>query len=253
MTIRESLYFTYAGQNSYDKGLINVNVIGGLFDEPVHGARNALEDRDISGKRYLRKMDEDNLEFTVAFYFQDGFDRDKIRDTTRWLLQETYQPLVFSEYPDRIFYAVATGSYQLVHNGIKQGYLELAFRCNAPHAYSPIYRSPTFDLSDNDSTVVEFDNKGDKDVQPIIYIEKVGQGDIQLKNLSDSGRVMEIVSLVDNEVIKLDCANAELETNMDINRHNDFNFNWLNLVYGVNRVEVTGACRLYYICQFKIY
>ena len=254
MTIRDSVYITYAGQRSYDKGILNVNVTGGMYDEPVSGARNVQEDRNMGGERFLRNVDEDNLEFDITLYFEDNLSREKVRDITRWLLQDRHQPLIFNEHPDRIFYAVAEGSYRLIHNGVQEGYLELSFRCNAPHAFSPTYQSPTFNLTGGRSVhKVEFENLGDKDVSPILFIHKIGDGDIEIKNLSDNGKITKIRNLVNNERIEIDSANNKIKSNTDLNRYNDFNYEWFNLVYGLNHIEVTGSCNIYYVCQFKIY
>ncbi|WP_226035600.1 distal tail protein Dit [Aquibacillus saliphilus] len=255
MTISESLDFSYAGVQSYTKGLYNVSTSGGLYEEEIAGNRSINEDEDIQGNRYLKDIDNQPLEFPVSFYFRDKFDREKIRDTTRWLLQNKYQPLIFNNYPDRIFYAIAVGSYRLIHNGLEQGYLQLNFRCKNHYAYSPTIQSESYNLSNNitSGTVIDFENKGDMDVQPVLHIQKVGAGDISFTNLSDEGKTMSLNNLVDGEEITIDCDSAELNTITGYNRYNDFNFNWLNLIYGINRINVKGNCIFSYTCQFKIY
>lgn len=253
--IRESLEFTYDGIASQNRGLYNIAVASGLLDEPITGRRTIQEDRDISGKRYLKKVDNEPLEFPVSFYFKDKYDDDKIRETVRWLLQDSYKPLIFSGNPNRVFYAVFIGDTRLVHNGLKEGYLTLTVRCDSNHAYSKVIASELHDLSNNSSegTLIDFKNSGDMDVQPVIYIEKIGSGDVRFVNTSDGGKSMEIKNLLDGENIKIDCNNQIIETNSGFNRYNDFDFNWLNLIYGVNRMRVYGACKLYYKIQFKLY
>lgn len=235
-------------------GLYNISTSAGLYEEHIAGNRGIEEDRDITGNRYLKDIDKEPLEFDVSFYFDQSFDHEKLRETTRWLLQDTYKPLVFSNHPNRILFAVPVGSYQLVHNGLKQGYLNLTFRCNAPHAYTA-FVSDTRNLSDNPDggTDLQFSNNGDMDTQPIIQIHKVGNGNISFTNLSDGGKKMSIHNLLDDEKITIDCQNKEITTNTGFNRYDDFDFNWLNLIYGSNTINVEGTCHLKYIIQSKIY
>ncbi|MBU9714413.1 phage tail domain-containing protein [Evansella tamaricis] len=255
MTISSSLYFTYAGINSYDMGLINISSSAGLYNDPIIGSRNLIEDQDIGGKRYLKTIDYEPLEFPIVMYFNEVFNDEKIREISRWLLQDNYQPLVFSNNQNRYLQAVPVGDFDLIHNGLKQGYLSLWFRCDTFHAYTPFVSSRLYDLSENteEGTMINFQNNGDLETQPIIYLEKVGEGDVTFVNTSDGGKTMTISNVIDGEKITIDNTIHDLKWNSNVNYYNDFDFNWMNLVYGVNRIKVLGNCKFYYKCQFKIY
>lgn len=147
MSIRDSEYFIYDGIRSNDRGIMNVNVNTGMLEENFAYKRD-IQEVDIRGRRpYFQEIKKAPLVFTVSFAFEEDWgDRNHIRDIARWLTgQEYYKPLIFSGDPERIFYAVVIESPTLVHNGLKQGYVNLTFRCNDSYAYSPIYHSKVYD------------------------------------------------------------------------------------------------------------
>ncbi len=255
MTFRDDMNFQFSNEDSEIHGLYNVSTNAGLFEEPISGNRSIEEDEDISGRRYLKRIRKEPLEFPVSFFFRDKFDQEKIRKTARWLLQDTYKPLVFKNNPNRVMYGVFLGTPQLVHNGLEEGYLTLNFRCNTYHAYTNAERSQMYDFSSNvlEGTNVTWTNKGDFDCRPILYIRKVGDGDISIINYSDGGRELKLTNLVDGEELEIDGMNEELNTNSGFNRHNDYNHGWLNLVYGDNSIKVLGNCEIYYLAQYNIY
>ncbi|MDR6779319.1 MULTISPECIES: distal tail protein Dit [Paenibacillus] len=164
ITIRESLYFSYAGIQSDFYGIVNVNMSSGMQEE-VFAASRSINEVSIKGrdKPYFQSTKKEPLKFNVSFAFEDKWDDVKIREVAIWLTEQSYyQPLFFSEDPEKIYYALCVDDINLVHNCLRQGYITLAFRCDAPYAYSSIYNPPVYKWRYQPFDVQVNDTNGDK-------------------------------------------------------------------------------------------
>ncbi|QSF43554.1 distal tail protein Dit [Paenibacillus tianjinensis] len=147
MTIRDSLYFSFAGKKSINYGIYNVNIDSGMQEETFAPTAEIVEET-IKGrdKPYFQRLKREPLKFSVNFAFEDTWDTQKIREVAQWLTSpEYYQELYFTNEqgnnPERIFYAMVVDDSTLVHNSLKQGYVKLTFRCDSPYSYTPITTS----------------------------------------------------------------------------------------------------------------
>ncbi len=255
MTIKESIYFKYDGINSKDEGILNVKVDSGLYEESLVSSKRVVEDK-IEGrhKPYKKYIERDSLEIPVSFYFTDTWDDDKIRRVARWLDQEEYKPLIFESQPNKIYYAMVNTSIDVIHNGLKQGYLTLTFKCDTYHAFSAMHQE-IHDLSSNtvDGTTIKFNNQGDTLLSPTVIIQKVGAGDVSIINNSDGGKEFKMTGLVDTEEVEVDNEYREITTNqVNTQRYTNFNMNWMELLVGVNRLQVYGDCKLAFQYELKL-
>ena len=66
---------------------------------------------------------------------------------------------------------------------------------------------------------------------------------VVIKNLTTSTSSV-VKNNVANEVVILDGANNIVSSNQNVTRifGGDFNFNWIPLIYGENKIEITGNC-----------
>lgn len=147
MSIRDSLWFSYAGLFSSHFGIINVNMNDGMQEEPLTSPRE-INSISVKGRDrpYFQNIKKDSLKFNVSFAFEDNYDTQKLREVTRWLTEhDYYQELFFTDdigrNPEKIYYALVVDDPTLVHNCLKQGYVKLTFECDGPNAYSPILTS----------------------------------------------------------------------------------------------------------------
>lgn len=144
ITIRDALYFSYAGRKSVDFGIVNVNLNSGMLEESFVPSRSIVEEKVKGRDRpYFMRTEVEPLQFSVSFAFEESWDEDKIREVARWLTQhDYYQELSFTTEegvnPEKIFYALAVDEATLIHNGLRQGYISLTFRCDSPYACSPV-------------------------------------------------------------------------------------------------------------------
>ena len=254
MAVMESIEFCYNGLYSSDFGIYNVSLDNGLFSEPFLAPKAIIETK-IRGndKPYFSGVEYEPLKFTLSFAFANAWDDAKIREVARWLNQDYYKPLWFSENPSRIFYCMIVDETELVHNGLKQGYIKLNVRCDSPYTYSPVLTLGTIDYSLNSGTqTLEFVNDGDLVLKPEMWIKKVGNGDITIVNKTNGNKMFKLSSLINGETVFIDNERQHIETDVPNEyRFSNFNNTYLQLVRGKNVLEITGACTLDFRYQYK--
>lgn len=237
LPIRSSEYFSYAGINSKDLGIINVNITQGLLEEPFLANREIIEE-SIPGriKPYFKHLQYQPLEFTISGFFEEVLDETHLREIARWLHQDYYQPLWFSDNPERIFYAMYVDDSTLVHNG-QQGYFTLKFRCDSPYSYSTVYTTEI--ITDS---ICEIRNLGDLNLYPEIWIYKTGDGDFSIKNLTNNEKTTIFTDLVNNETVYLNCESEDIVSDISgVYRYSNYNQVPLELILGKNDLEISGG------------
>ncbi|WP_010498398.1 distal tail protein Dit [Paenibacillus elgii] len=144
--MKEGIDFYYDGVYSLDMGLINCKVESGFFEEPFLSQRE-IHEISVRGrdKPYFQGVKRSPLSFSLTFAFVDYYDEEKIRAVARWLNKDNYKPFYTSDNPERIFYCMLESESTLLHNGLKQGYVNLKFRCDSPYSYSPVYTSKLYE------------------------------------------------------------------------------------------------------------
>jgi predicted phage tail component-like protein len=387
MSLRTSLFFNFDGIDSNEMGIYNVNINNGMLEESFIPNRSIRETK-VKGnhKPYFHGVEYEPLELELTFAFDGSWDISKVRQVARWLCQDSYKPLYFSENPNRIYYVIANDDSQLIHNGLMQGYLTIKMRCDSPFSYSQEYLSVTYDFSSNPIIKIEdtqldfssgtltnlvatttgelelskdslgayistgvrispeidltkaysygyinstiswtsliptstsilietsvdngltwqeatngqsiknlflgkdlkytkvlvrqtlstsnttvtpqissisieikvgilFENYGDTNISPELWIYKVGIGDVSLINHTKSMEVFKFSGLVDAETVYIDNENEQIETDIvDTYRYNNFNNQYLDLITGLNILEVVGNGKFRFRTRFK--
>lgn len=248
MAIRSSLYFLFDGQNSQDFGIVSVNISSGMPEEPFM-ANRVINEVKIRGKDkpIFSTVTHDPLSFTLTFAFMNGFDSDALRKVTRWLSVSYFKPLQFSDNLDRVYYAMPSAESVLVHSA-GQGYITLTMRCDSPYSYSPTFLSPIYDLSSNSAsgTQIQLVNNGDVSIYPEIYIDKVGNGNVSITNLSNNGNVFAYTGLVNGENVFTNCETELIISDLipTTYRYSVFNNGFLQIIYGTNNLLILGNAKI---------
>ncbi|GFN32609.1 hypothetical protein PCURB6_28690 [Paenibacillus curdlanolyticus] len=205
---------------------------------------------------YHMGVEYEPISFTLNFAFDGGFTSDKLRAVARWLYRDFYQPLIFEQRADRIYYAMATEQPKLIHNGANQGYVSVTFRCNSPFSFSPVYVNNLIDFSNNtsDGTYLSFTNIGDLPIKPSFEVDIVSGNYFKIQNLSDGGKFMEFSGLLTGESLRIDGDLRTIDSNLPLSFPYDkqsYKSDFIQLLQGVNYLRIFGNVRLKIITQYK--
>lgn len=263
----QSEYFIFDGVKSSDMGIHLIRMESGMIPSPFFGGLN-IEDERVKNKivPYHYGVSKEPIEFTIQVSPLEREWTPQLRNKVgRWLVQDRYKPFQTADDMGKIYYAICTEApnFELASN---RGYLELTFKTNSPYVWTIPYIESFNLLNNNTTTIIEIENNSNVleyfyPKMEISLLQLNGSAtntkQVKIKNLSDGGRefILGIKNnLVGNEVIGIDCENEIIKTANPIhsNVFSKFNRNWLRLVYGVNRLEVTGKCQLGFKSQFPI-
>ena len=256
MAVSESLKFFYDGVDFYEKyNLLNIHIDSGMFQETFLASRN-IKEQKIRGnnKPYFQEIEDGVLSLKLTIGFENGFDEDKLRSLARDLKKDFYRKLIFSENPERVFFAILVDEPTLVHTGNNVGYISCSFRCDSPYTYSNTYTSKLYDLSSNTSqgTEIIFTNNGDLPCDAIIQVQVIDNNSFSIVNKSDSGKTISFSSLSDNEIITIDTENEEVETSLpDLHRFSNMTGDFYDFPIGINRLQIFGNIILQFKYEFK--
>ena len=246
----------YANEYSTDYDIININVNSGMAEETIVPEKTILEQR-VKGKTsgYFQGIEYSSRVIPVSFAFNNTFDNDKLQNAIRWLCnQDYYKPLIFSENPNKIYYAlVAESESKLIHNYNYSGYINLNFRCNDYYAFSKIYQK-VYDLTNNteSGTIIEIMNLGDITIYPKLEIYKNTTEAFQINNLSNSNAEFKFNSITNQTTVTVYNEEEIIESsNVGEYLNNQFNDNYLALVRGNNRLKILGKAQLKITYQYK--
>lgn len=243
----------YDGKRSDSFNICNVSINSGLYEEPFVSSRSLVE-TSIKGndKPYLNWIKPEPLVLDLAFAFLTPWDDDSIQDVKEWLSQNYYKPLIFSDDVDRLYYCVLISDPKILHNGLCEGYCTLQFRCDGAYSYSPVYID-YWDLSDNTNSIIkEVKNLSKIECKPTLEIIKIDAGDFTINNLSNGNAEFKFTGLLNNEIITVNNDSRRIDTNNPgTYRYDTFNDNYLSLPKGINRLKITGKCKINIKYQFK--
>jgi predicted phage tail component-like protein len=248
MTIKESMFFSFNGQNCRDFGIVHVAIDSGMQDEPFTPSRKRIEHKIRGNHRpYLLDIEYEPLQIPIRLYLEESLTSEKLREIANWLTTEDYAPLIFDSKKGHIYYAMLVDEGTLTHNNNSQGYLSLVFGCDGPWAWTPAY-SQFCDFSTNpqDGTPYSIVNKGDLPTQPIVEVEVVSGDNFSITNTSNGGEALAFNGLAAGEKLIIDCLNKTIQTDIPgiyrySSRLSDSRF--LTLLKGNNQLIIKGKIK----------
>lgn len=209
----ESMNFTYDGISSEDFGVVMVNSGSGLFKEPFLANRTIIEkstaNRDVP---IFTGVGEKPLSFPLTIFIEEWEKRDNLRAIARWLNQKEYKPFWFESNPDRVMDVLIEGTPQLVHNGIKEGYITLNVRCKT-HYYKS--QPKIYERTINGTYTDWINNDGDETIAPYIEIKKIGNGGtVQIQTSVEGRQVNNLIikDMLDGEIAYINCVDEQIRS-----------------------------------------
>lgn len=89
-----------------------------------------------------------------------------------------------------------------------------------------------------------FNNTGDLEVRPEIWIKKIGDGDVEIIN-RDTGDSFKFTGLTDGEEVYVDNDLEDIVSSLDgVYRYDNFNDGYMVIPRGRNDLEVRGTCKI---------
>ena len=256
-----STLFSYNGIRSDQMGISLVHMESGpLLQSQFWGDIEIISEL-IPGNNtpYIYGQRINPLRVKLTLSPLDGYWTSELKSAvTRWLNNGKFNEFYSTDDIDRIYYLAYVGSSELHETGNKQGYIDVEFQNIDCYVRSPVMEK-NFHLQNlgNNSTIIELEVKGDEKIYPKIFIQKIGAGDIEIKNLSYGEGTFRLNNLYDNEIVIVDGKNRTIESNIpDRLLYDNFSGYYLKFapnILGdgsVQRLRITGACKLKFVYRY---
>lgn len=256
--------FTFDGISSLDHGLILCSIGGQGQDNVSFGnVANIVETRipnRVTPIHHGVRYNDKPLEFQIVFASENKMDRYEIQEVAMWLTGHQDYRWLTIEQPDMadyMFKCIITELKPISVSGYPVGF-SANVRCDCPYAYGhPVEQS--FELYYWNDIVLRNESSTYEYIKPHIKFYPItGSPVIEIDNLSDGGRVTEIIYESQDIVIDMDNENevivardpSDEETVLPYNMYSGFNMNFFRLVHGDNILRVFGFGTLVITTQF---
>ncbi len=173
--LRNAPHFIFNGKHTRDFNVNNVLVDSGLAKDTFLADRQLITERTrYNDKSYLLGYIESPLKFRIRLLFDPHkFTLANIADLRRWIDTDTYKEFKFDNEEESslhiIMYAIVTGSSELSHNVINDGYLDLEFETNSSRKYSEILEDNyDFSITATEKVLKEYS----QELHSLLTIEK---------------------------------------------------------------------------------
>jgi len=250
--------FTYNGISSIDMGVMLVKIDTGMVEQNFGMPRSIITSKikDVLQPLFYG-FEEEPIRFKIIIAKQGEWTTTDRMNICKWLFQNNYRDFISNDDITIIYKCVAIGQPKFYNNANNQGYAEIEFECDAPHAWSPVFVRQ-FDLSSNTTSItIEVENKSNMDDiyhYPEIEFTLVDDAtSFKLVNLQDGGRIFEFTGLEEQETVYINNKTKYIKSDTGLYRLSNLtDKQFFRMVYGINNVEVFGKCLLTIRSQFPI-
>lgn len=278
-------YFTFDGISSDEFGVILARTDNDMFSRTFAKRRDVIVEKvQHNPLPFDFGFNEETLEGNILIAGRETkLDAHKLSKIAAWLYKEDYKPLISNENPDIVFYVKFINEQELYLGAQDQGYITLSFVANAPWGWSRQYEH-TVDLRKTGETEIVVNNIGNASDYNGLTIDIELPSDITLPDgevvefelspsyticntrttkpkdaftITDyyiSNKKIEKYSLVKGETLHIDMENKTVESDNSLAPHRLVNCNkkWIKLMYGENRLRLTGYGIFTIRCQYPI-
>jgi len=253
--------FEYNGESSLEHNCMLVHVGEETITQALSSPKTLITDHVKFKKTFYYGADKNTYSLSMKIIKIDGdqeeFSNEERMDIMRWLLPDDNFHVFTSNDFAGIEFIIQFNKSQFVSYRMNVGYFELEAISNDPYPLSEM-ETLEYDLSDNIGTsIIEVPNNCNAYpyfVPNVLEFTLVGTGtSFSLKNLTNGGNILSFSGLSLLETVSISSTQEILSStgNERISKFN-FGFNALELSYGINRLEITGACTIRVKLQYPI-
>lgn len=186
------------------------------------------------------------LSFPMSAYSDEELTAEQFQTVQAWLFSSrTYKKLQIVQFDMQgVYFNAILNSPEIVRVGNQIFGFTCLVNCDSPFAYK-FPKTTTYTYTDPSVVASEIFYNGSDDKGAYLYPSLVITmntfgGDISIENESDSSRTFSFTSLSAGEVITIDNSLQTMVSSTGLKRLSSFNKNYLRLVPGINRLNISG-------------
>lgn len=254
MSNHSGLHFKYG----YDFDTKKYNACIASFDNNMVSSYNSLSEMEITTSKPINSdcFDLLNINYNGGLSFDLSIGCLKDEGFTPWEVGRIQHDLTKNKKYDKLIFYDDSDRNQFYYNCIFVGFEDTKYhngrayeivckvQCDSPYAYSLYDREYNFRA--NGTYIINCDSNLDRPLKPNIEFTMAQDGDVTISNLT-SGKSFEITGLKQNEKIIITSKNRVISTVAleddgvtPIYRVNNTNYQFFNIVEGINKVSLNG-------------
>lgn len=242
-----NLRFSFDGIRGEEFGLYLVNT---GEEGKIFGLQRSVGMTEVSYARYsLESVQTSNPVFKLRLFKAspklepEPFTEEELDRINTWLFSsQEFKPLICTDNPDVVYYGMFVAG-NLWHNSRGEGYIDLDFQLCTPHAFGAVQKiikfvngAETFEITCND-------NVNGYCLPDVEFHLDEGQTSLTIKN-NTTNQQMSFFDL-NNECKDVYVFNDGIQfakslNNAEINMRQKSNNDFLKLIYGNNKITITG-------------
>lgn len=255
--IFNSTDFKFDNKESKDFNIILVSMEStrtGIFGIQQSAEEEQVGNRDIP-YFYGTKLSTPtfNLVFAMAdkYYRPQPFTQEEREKVVKWLCKREYKPFISYDNLGIVYYMLFT---QIDRSSFVNdtGYLTLSCKLNAPYGFTNLMNNPITNYNTTKQFIIENKSNVVDEIRPIIEIELLEDSkNVKIKNLT-LGQEMSFTNLDLREKLTVYNDLGFIKSSTGKYRFNNFNRQWITLIYGVNHMEIEGKCKVNFVYNCPI-
>jgi len=248
----KSMNFSYGNIRNDVMGVSLIQMSTGFTEKSFFGDREIVSDL-IPGNNtpYIYGERIQPLRIKLQLSPMDGYWTSELKSRiAKWLNNGKFNEFYSTDDINRRYFLTYVGSPTLFTTALQQGYIEVEFLNIDCYVRTGVMEKIYHNK--NETMNIEIMNLGDTIVYPSFHIHKIGDGSIEIKNRSNGNSLSTINNLFDQESLYINGKQKHIETSiLNTYRYKDFNGNFPSLIYGVNRMELKGACKIKFEYRYE--
>lgn len=246
----------FDGVSTESFGVKLINMDSGIQTDPFLPQQEFVQDETFyRDNPYHYGTKKRTLEIVVTF-FKEGYWDQGLKSKFAEMIDPRNGNFVefFTEQdPDKRYFVKYLDAVDFHNAGDQGGYFSVRFRANSPYTYSREYEVD-YDFSSTATNQFYLANNGVLDLEPEMWIDKIGNGSIEIIN-NTTGVTMLIENLENTEELYVDNENGDIISSLEVNnvyRYDSHNGNYLVFAPGTNDITIKGRCMFRLKYRFMI-